>query len=157
MDDARIDALEARLRHLEDLAEIHQLFIDYGTFLDAGDFDSYSKLFASDGVVRLGPMGTATGPTEIKALMASTLADSVGSTFHIISSPVVTLDGDAARSRVMWTVITRDTEGAPTVMSIGSHRDELVREDGHWRIKSRRGFIDIPGAPRGPKRDGGTT
>ncbi|NDD97339.1 MAG: nuclear transport factor 2 family protein, partial [Actinobacteria bacterium] len=31
------DSLEPRLRRLEDLTEIHQLFVDYGAALDAGD------------------------------------------------------------------------------------------------------------------------
>ena len=79
--------LEACLRRLEDLQAIHQLFIDYGEHLDAGDFDAYAELFAEDGEVLLGPIGRAKGRAEIKALMTSTLADKVGATYHIISSP----------------------------------------------------------------------
>ena len=44
----------------------------------------------------LGPLGRAKGRAEIKDLMATALADKVGTTFHIISSPRVTLDGDRA-------------------------------------------------------------
>ena len=32
---------EERLQRLEDRDAIHQLFIDYGRYLDAGDFDAY--------------------------------------------------------------------------------------------------------------------
>jgi hypothetical protein len=30
------------------------------------------------------------------------------------------------------------------VSGIGKHHDALVRENGRWKIKSRRGTIDIP-------------
>jgi ketosteroid isomerase-like protein len=62
-------SIEARLQRLEDLQEITQLFIDYGEHLDAGDFAAYARLFAEDGEVLLGPMGRATGRSEIEALM----------------------------------------------------------------------------------------
>jgi len=140
------ETLEARLARLEDLMEIHQLFIDYGRYLDAGDFDAYASLFAADGEVLLGPMGRAQGPENIKALMTKTLAGSVGTSFHIVSSPAVTLDGDRATSVVMWTVVNRDVGGQATVSMIGRHVDELVREEGRWRFRRRKGFVDIPSA-----------
>jgi uncharacterized protein (TIGR02246 family) len=140
------DALEARLARLEDLMEIHQLFVDYGRYLDAGDFDAYASLFADDGEVLLGPMGRAQGPENIKALMTKALAGSQGNSYHIISSPAVTLDGDRATSVVMWTVVNRDREGQASLSMIGRHVDELVRERGRWRFRRRKGYVDIPSA-----------
>ena len=55
------DDLAARVQRLEDRLEIHQLFIDYGLALDAGDFDVYAALFAEQGEVLLGPMGRGEG------------------------------------------------------------------------------------------------
>ena len=139
-------SIEQRLRHLEDLAEIHQLFVDYGQYLDAGDFAAYAGLFAADGEVRLGPMGSAKGRDEIRSLMERALAGVVGTSYHVITSPRVQIDGDTATSEVMWTVVQRGPDGAPVVPMIGRHRDELVREDGRWRFRLRRGFVDIPSA-----------
>jgi uncharacterized protein (TIGR02246 family) len=140
------DDLAARVQRLEDLMEIHQLFIDYGLALDAGDFDAYSALFAEDGEVLLGPVGRARGRDEIKAMMSKQLAGAAGSSYHIISSPQVRLDGDRATSEVMWTVVTRDAKGAAQLTMIGRHKDQLVRENGRWRIAQRRGYVDIPSA-----------
>lgn len=140
------DDLAARVQRLEDLLEIHQLFIDYGLALDAGDFDAYSALFATDGEVLLGPMGRAKGRDEIKALMTKTLSGGVGSSFHIISSPQVQLDGDTATSQVMWSVVTHDDGGQARLTMLGRHRDDLVRENGEWKIARRRGYVDIPSA-----------
>ena len=136
--------LEERLQRLEDRDAIHQLFVDYGRFLDAGDLDGYASLFAADGKVMLGPMGCATGRDNIRALMARILEGRVGNAYHIISSPTVTLDGDSATSEVMWTVIQRDAEGKPRLTSMGRHVDRLVRVDGGWKIAQRRGLIDLP-------------
>jgi uncharacterized protein (TIGR02246 family) len=136
--------LEARLARAEDLLEIQQLFIDYGHYLDAGDFAAYAALFAADGEILMGPMGRARGPVEIEALMTRALASSVGATFHLITSPRVALAGDRATSEVMWTVVQRDQDGKPEVPMVGRHKDELVREDGRWRFKRRQGYIDIP-------------
>jgi ketosteroid isomerase-like protein len=135
---------DSRLKRLEDLAEIHQLFIDYGAHLDAGDFDAYASLFASGGKLMLGPLGRAEGRAEIRALMQRVLAGGQGMAFHIISSPVVHLSGDTAQATVMWTVVGRGDDGQPRLTMVGKHHDELVREDGRWRFQVRRGQIDIP-------------
>jgi ketosteroid isomerase-like protein len=138
--------LEGRLRRLEDLAAINQLFVDYGAHLDAHDFDAYAELFDEDGEVLLGPLGRAKGPADIKALMERTMGATGGQSFHVVSSPVVTLQGDRAEARVMWTVISRDDSGGAQVGMIGHHRDQLIRRDGHWRFLRRAGHVDIPSA-----------
>jgi len=138
--------LEARLQRLEDLLEIQQLFIDYGSHLDAGRFDEYAKLFASDGEVKLGPMGRAKGPEAIQALMESILGNRADSekSYHLITSPMVQIDGDSATSEVMWSVVHIGEDGNPELSSLGVHNDELVREDGRWKFRERRGSMRIP-------------
>lgn len=137
-------SLEERLQRVEDLLEIHQLFVDYGAHLDAGRFDEYAALFSEDGEISMGPLGRAKGREEIRTLMAGTLEGRVGESYHIISSPVVQLEGDEATSEVMWTVIHRDSDGQPRLTMCGRHRDRLVREDGRWRFARRKGYVDIP-------------
>ena len=72
------EALEARLQRMEDLMEIHQLFIDYGMHLDAGRFDEYSNLFATDGQIRLGPLGKAQGRDAIRETLTASRPVSTG-------------------------------------------------------------------------------
>jgi ketosteroid isomerase-like protein len=144
-------SLEERLRRLEDILAIQQLFIDYGLALDAGDLDRYAQLFAIQGTVNLGPIGRATGRSEIQALMAQALEGLVGSSFHIVSSPQINLNGNVATSQVMWTVIHRDKNGQPQVTMIGKHHDELIRENGEWKIQTRKGTVDIPSKYRAPE------
>ena len=142
------EGLEARLRRLEDLEEIHQLLVDYGHHLDAADLDAYAELFADEGELLLGPVARASGRTEIKTVMSKALAGAKGNSYHVITSPRVSLDGDTATSEAMWTVIERDGDGKPNVGMIGHHVDELVRERGRWRFRRRRGYVDIPSSMR---------
>jgi ketosteroid isomerase-like protein len=139
-----IQALEARLTRLEDLMDINQLFIDYGEHVDAGDFHAYAALFAHDGEVLLGPYGRATGRAAIEELVTTQLGAKVGTSFHIISSPRITLDGDTATSTVVWSVAVLGDDGLARVSMIGHHIDKLTRTDEGWKIQQRRGTVNLP-------------
>jgi uncharacterized protein (TIGR02246 family) len=138
------DALESRLRRLEDLEAIRQLFVDYGFTLDHGDFEAYGQLFADDGEVLLGSIGRATGPEAITDLMTKTLAGRQGGSFHIICNPVIHLDGDRATTDVTWAVVTRTDSGDASLSMLGRHRDVVVRQRGEWKFQRREGHVDIP-------------
>ncbi len=138
------DSLAQRLRRLEDLDEIRQLFIDYGRHLDAGDVEAYAALFADEGEVLLGPIGRAKGRAAIVELITKVKARATTPSHHLITSPVIRLDGDRATSEVQWTVIRPDAHGKLEVAMFGRHEDELVRERGRWRLLRRRGRVDVP-------------
>jgi uncharacterized protein (TIGR02246 family) len=145
--------VEDRLRRLEDLIEIQQLFVNYGHCLDRGDFAAYAQLFAEDGEFLMGPVGCAHGREEIEAVMARTFGSGVGSLVHLITNPVIDLEGDRATSDVMWTVVSRGTDGQPVLSMVGRHKDDLVREGGRWLFHRRRGLIEIPSSlPGGAER-----
>jgi uncharacterized protein (TIGR02246 family) len=136
-----------RLRRLEDLEQIRQLYIDYGRHLDAGDADAYAALFASDAKLRLGPVMRADGQEDIRRAAAATIGRSAESgrrSVHVLGSPRVELDGDRATGECVWAAIPEPRDGSQTVL-VGRHLDELVRENGRWRFAQRRGLIDIGG------------
>jgi uncharacterized protein (TIGR02246 family) len=140
------EALAERVQRLEDLMAIHQLFVDYGRYLDAGDVDAYASLFAEEGEVLLGPLGRAKGRAAIRELMSRALAGQQGSSYHIISGPQVALDGDHASASVMWSVIARTPDGGVALTMVGRHLDELRRERDGWRFVRRKGYVDLPSA-----------
>lgn len=142
--DTQLENIEKRLRRMEDLEAIRQLFIDYGHHLDQCDFQAYGRLFAQDGELLLGPMGRARGPEAIAAIMSKNLAGSQGSSYHLIANPIIDLQGDRATSVVTWAAITRGPEGAPSLSLYGYHHDVLVREAGHWKFQRREGHISLP-------------
>lgn len=137
---------DARVRRLEDLEEIRQLFVDYGRHLDAGDVEAYAALFADDGEVLLGPIGRAKGRAAIVELMTAVRARARTPSFHLVTNPTIRLDGDRATAEVLWTVIRPGADGRLEVAMFGRHEDDLVRERGRWRFLRRRGRVDVPAA-----------
>jgi uncharacterized protein (TIGR02246 family) len=142
--DSSPESLAERLQRLEDLQAIHQLFVDYGRHLDAGDVDAYASLFADDGEVLLGPLGRAKGRAAIRELMARVIGNQRSPSYHIVSSPQVALDGDRATSSVMWSVVAQTEDGSTALTMVGRHVDELRRERGAWRFARRKGYVDLP-------------
>jgi uncharacterized protein (TIGR02246 family) len=139
-------SVETRLRELEDHAEIGRLLTAYGRYLDSGDFEAFGQLFSVDAELALGPGMRATGKDAIVEMMRTRLAERVGKVFHIISSSVIHVDGNEATSEVMWTVAVADPDvpSRIAVTGVGRHRDNLVREEGRWLIRRRRGYQDLP-------------
>ena len=102
--------------------------IDYGHLLDLGDYGAYAQLFTADGELMLGPLGRAKGRQQIQAMM--TRIDRPDASFHLITSPLITLGDDTAVARVIWSVINQADDGTPSLGMVGHHEDELVREEG---------------------------
>jgi ketosteroid isomerase-like protein len=146
------DTVGARLRRLEDLEQIQQLFLDYKTVLDGKDFSGYAALFAEDGEFVAGGTQQAKGRAAIQALVEAMpgidlLGAEVGDDFHLVINPQVELDpddADRARAQSTWLYVVRGEDGAPVLSKLGHYDDELVREDGRWRFLRREAPMDIP-------------
>jgi uncharacterized protein (TIGR02246 family) len=133
--------LQQRVQQLEDQEQIRQVLTAYGEYLDARDYASYASLFARDGVWT-GGFGSATGPTEIQALMEKNLGkpqpDFVNkSSFHLMTTMVVQVTGDTATARSRYLFYTATPDNKPGATLAGRYVDEFVRENGKWKIKRR--------------------
>jgi ketosteroid isomerase-like protein len=137
-------ALAARVQRLEDIQEIQRVLLDYGRFLDARDFASYSRLFAKDGEWA-GGFGTVQGPAAIQAFMEKQITGpNRGNTFHILSNFEIDVQGDTATAWSRWTFVTPGADKKPAVSQAGRYDDTFVRENGHWKFKRRVASNDIP-------------
>jgi uncharacterized protein (TIGR02246 family) len=141
-----MDALEARLRRVEDREAIQLLFMRYRKCLDEKDFSGYAGLFSEDGeFVAAG--GTAKGREGIEELVdgmrGSLLTATAGDDLHIVVNPEIEVDGDLATSRSTWIYLVRGDEGEPTLCKVGHYEDELVREGGEWRFARRFAPMDM--------------
>jgi uncharacterized protein (TIGR02246 family) len=148
-----MSSLEARLRRLEDLEEIRRLAMDYRRHLDAHDLASYAGLFAEDGEW-VGNTGHGRGPAGIRAMLEERLPanpPAPGATrFHLVSDPVIDLDGDRATGAVTWALVTRAAGDRPELTLLGRYVDTYRREDGRWTFERREAHTDIPlREPRG--------
>jgi hypothetical protein len=149
-DVADVESVLARLQRLEDLAEIERLFYDYRRHLDARDMYAYSRLFCADGEWT-GRTGSAVGPDAIQAMLEANLSPNppapAATSWHIVSNPLIDLDGDRATASTTWALIRRAGGDVPEVVLLGHYDDELAREHGRWRFRRRRAHIDIPDQP----------
>ena len=146
-------APQDRLRRLEDLEQIRQLFVEYKTVLDKQDFAAYGALFAADGEFIATPqegLQQARGPAAIQALVeampGSLLGSAPGDDFHVVINPLIELDADdpdRARAEVTWLYVVKGDDGLPSPAKLGHYDDQLVREDGRWRFLRREAPTDI--------------
>jgi hypothetical protein len=150
---ATASGLEERLRRLEDLEQIRQLFVEYKTVLDKQDFAAYGALFAVDGEFVATPaegLQQAKGPAAIQALVeampGSLLGSAPGDDFHVVVNPLIELDAtdpDRAQAQVTWLYVVKGDDGLPALCKLGHYDDQLIREAGRWRFLRREAPTDI--------------
>src|SRR5690606_23380823 len=142
------DQLAQRVQALEDEKAVREVLVQYGEYLDARAYASYAALFAQDGVWS-GGFGTFTGPAAIEKMLVENMgAQEPGfinkDSFHLNSTMVVNVDGDTATARSRYLFMTRSPEDRPVVALAGRYEDQLVRENGAWKIKARKSHGVIP-------------
>ena len=152
-------SLAQRVQRLEDESAIRKILIEYGADLDAKDYHAYAALFAKDGVWQ-GGFGTFTGPAAIEAMLVKNLgAPEPGfvnkANFHLLTNPIIEIDGDRAHvtsKYLFWTAV----DNKPTPLLAGRYIDEFVRENGAWKIARRVTWGAIPFRdPNAPVAAGG--
>ncbi len=134
---SRIEAVQAGQRHADDREEIRQIFVDYARYLDSGDHAGYASLYAREGVLAA-QLGEAVGPAAIQALLDKARAPEIREgqppAIHVMNNHDIKLDGDKAKAEVVWYYLTSDADGMPKILQGGRYFDDLVREDGAWKI-----------------------
>ena len=152
--------LEQRVERLEAESQIRRMLIEYGAFLDARDYAAYAALFAPDGVWQ-GGFGTFTGPAAIEAMLRENLgAAEPGfvnkANFHMLTNPLVAIDGDRAHVESKYLFWTASPDNRPTPLLAGRYVDEFVRIGGQWKIARRTTWGQIPFRdPNAPPAAGG--
>jgi ketosteroid isomerase-like protein len=147
---------EERIRRLEDLEAIRELFHTYADLLDRRDLAGYSRLFTDDAEWHGGRMRARGGPPAILAMLRERYhQDEPADDRHLVANPVIRIEGDRARATSRYAVIGRGLDGRPELRLIGEYVDDLRRgEDGRWRFAYRQARVDlapdVTGAARYP-------
>jgi ketosteroid isomerase-like protein len=132
-------SLEARLQRVEDDLAIRRVLVDYAAFLDGRDYARYAALFTADAEWR-NATASHKGQAAIRQMLEGTLGRAGGpnrSNFHIISNPQVDIDGDRATAASRYLFVMRGPDGRPVPSLAGVYHDDLVRQDGQWKIQRR--------------------
>ncbi len=140
----------------EDRAEIHASLTEYGSTLDARDFDGFAKLFAKDGVYVAGSGKGVSGKDAGETMRQVFAENALGfkePNFHVFVNEVVTLDDiDHAQATSMSLYMVPGEGNRPTPALMARYEDKLVREDGEWKFASRKVISLIPAPPPPPKK-----
>jgi ketosteroid isomerase-like protein len=141
--------VESRLRRLEDTHEIWAVIASFRRHIDARDFASLASLFSENGylISILGP--PVRGPAAIEALLEASLERNPESkrTYHHVTNPVITVDGDGAAALSNWCYVDRNENDKPEVALAGHYDDVFVREGPSWKFLRRTIYVDIPYTP----------
>ena len=132
------ERLAERLRALEDREAIRDLIARYGPLADSGQAEAVAALFAEDGVYAVGGMGEAQGRAAIAALISgpvhqALMADGCA---HVLTSPVIALEGDRAVARC-HSIVFRHEDGEWAPVRVAANRWELTRGKAGWQVTRR--------------------
>ena len=113
-------------------ADIRATLARYCQYLDDGRFDDWTALFTEDCEFRV--MGRhLVGRDELRAFVEPAQAEEMRGR-HLISEPLVEVDGDSAVVKTDYAFVGRDL----AVQSSGRYHDVLAcGDDGEWRFRER--------------------
>ncbi|MEA2624502.1 MAG: hypothetical protein QOD06_547 [Candidatus Binatota bacterium] len=128
---------------LEEKDAIRELFARYCLLVDGARFEEWSELFSEDAVFEVPGVARLQGRTKILQFIRRIPLDERGlpGFKHCVLNEVIEVDGDQARAESSLVLLRNAT---PVHIEIaGRYHDELVREDGRWRFRSRTVAIEL--------------
>lgn len=139
---------EQRVERAEADLAIRRILVEYAWLLDHRDVEGYANLFAKDGQWVNGNI-VRKGHEEIRQLLLGlfgpTPADYVNrESFHITTNIEVNVNGDRATAWSRHLLFRRGPDGRPAPALAGRYEDEMIRENGEWKILKR---VDFPVMP----------
>ena len=129
---------EARLAALEDREAIRDLIARYGPLVDSGRVAEAAELWAEDGVYEVGGYGEHVGPDAIRELLEGPDHQGLiaGGAAHVLSPPVIALDGDTAVAQT-YSVVFRRAGAAWEAYRVSANEWHLRRTGAGWRVARR--------------------
>lgn len=133
----RLAALETRQRQLEDELAIIRLIAAYGPAVDTVNAEATAALWQDDGSYDFGGPVLQGAEAVGQLVNLDTHRDFVArGCAHVLSLPLVTLDGDRATAICYSQVLVADGDGWRAAR-VSANRIDLARGAGGWRITTR--------------------
>lgn len=133
--------LLARVDRLEAVQQISAMHNDYVRALADRDWDRVASHYTEDAYCDIRNHGVHRGRAEIRRMFADDLENVVRTRDgYILSSPVISVDGDSATGEWIWHRLQSDFHTALGTMRVwgpwseGKYVCEYRRSDGVWRI-----------------------
>ncbi len=134
---------------MDDVAACTNVLYEIAEAMDAWDTDALRRLFGEASLIdgMAGSVFAVGGDAAVAhfASMVKVHADGTWRTKHVTTNPIVSIEGDDASVRSMYTVF-QQTDALPLQAIIaGRYHDTFRRIDGDWRLMERRYFADLIG------------
>jgi 3-phenylpropionate/cinnamic acid dioxygenase small subunit len=132
---------------LDDRAAIHEVMQQYVWSVDSLDAEGYVAVFTED--AEIDSNGTLIkGHEAIRRVVTDMAARQqanreagrpAGRLYHVISNERISFTGDnEALYQSYWQTLRRNDENRYVAGGFGRSEDRLVKQDGRWRIRSRK-------------------
>ncbi len=138
-----LEALEARIRKLEDTEKIKQLKATYCFLCDAGlddpsNRDALIAHFTADARVDfgLGPESVFSGKNGLEVFFGQVVPGAVSFCMHMVHNSIIEVDGDRATGKWYYEAPTTDSSSGRAQWMAGTYVEEYLREDGEWKFES---------------------
>jgi len=143
----QIDAIEARLRRVEDRQAIHDVIVRYCRGVDRSDAALVLSAFHDDAIDNhFGPVLPFREAIGTLKAARSGSPPSKTTSMHNLCNVLIEVDGDIARCESYVTVIVRiPQEQGRSIdwMHAGRYVDRFERRNGEWRIAHRTVVYDL--------------
>ncbi len=127
------------MQDIFDKFQITEVIHSYTIHLDIERIDVCRDLFLEDGKLEL-RIGKAKGKEEIEALLSKILEFTRGKR-HFITNTLVDLHEGGAYAQ-SYLLVVDAIESTKTIMT-GVYHDTFVKEDGAWKIHTRKLVVDL--------------
>lgn len=129
--------------------DIDNVLNRYALAYDTNDMDEMKSVFTEDATFSMRIQGgDLIGPFEgrdaIMKLMTDSLASQTDQRRHVTTNLVIREQSDSRVVAQVYLTLISVADGALTVLSSGLYTDELVQEDGEWRLKKLHLDLDLP-------------
>lgn len=142
--EARIQALEAKVRELSDREAIRNLRYRYHECINEGKVAEIPDLFTSDGEMDFGHMGHAKGRAELKAFFDRLVgpaqqgkpqeaSPAISFVKQFIHNHVIHLQGDSGAG--FSYLEAKPIYKGESFLVAARYDDEYVRQNGEWKFK----------------------
>jgi hypothetical protein len=132
----RLQALERKVRELEDTLDVLRVVASYGPSVDGGAVDEAGRLWTDDCIYDSDNAAEPLrGRHAIEELSARVGQLPIG-VAHFLNLPIVVVDGDRATVTGHSNTYHQE-DGEYVVARVSSNRWELERVDGRWQVRRR--------------------
>lgn len=131
--EARLAALEGRVRELQDRNEIQELRFSYHLAVNEKKPEMIPDLFAENGEIDFAHLGKAIGKANVAAFYKQALSELVPFVKQFIHNHIITVNGDSG-SGVSY-LEAKPIFNGESFLVAARFDDDYIRENGRWKFR----------------------